>query len=115
LGAFGVPRETDVNVAGQIERGGARNYSVLRFFRELSAVPDCDYPDCSTLDSIEEPVRRDHDLTIRKLREFGHSSPGVREFFQPSQHGLGALAKAARGARVVPADVIQRLQELGSS
>ena len=114
LWTFGFPRATHVDVSGQTQKAGERNGSVLRFFRELSAMPDRDDPDCLTLDSIEEAVRCDHDLTIRKLREFGHRSPGLRGFSQPSQQDLGALTKAARRPRVVPADVIQGLQELGS-
>ena len=77
-------------------------------------MPDRDDPDCFTPDSIEEAVRCDHELTIGKLREFGQRSPGLGEFSQPSQHGLGALTKAGCCPRVILADVIQRLQELGS-
>jgi len=77
-------------------------------------VPDGDDPDDLTLDAIEETVRCDHDLTIGKLREFGHRSPGLREFPQPSQHGLGPLTKTNRCPRVIPADVIQCLQELAT-
>jgi hypothetical protein len=103
LGTCGFRRERHVDVSGQTQRGEARNDLVLRFSGELSAVPDRDDPDCLTLDSIEETVRCDHDLTTGKLREFGHRSPGLREFSQPSTRDLrrtsAGLARDGAGHR----------------
>ncbi len=75
-------------------------------------MPDCDDPDGLRFNPIEEPIRRDHNLSIRQLREFRNQPPRLRIPTQPSKHAFGPKPELARRLRVVAVNVGQGRQEL---
>ena len=54
-------------------------------------MPNRDNPDGLACDTIEETVRGDDDLPIRKIRELGKDATGFRKALEPAQHRFGPL------------------------
>jgi hypothetical protein len=72
-------------------------------------------PDGGTLDTIEEPIRADDELPVRKLRELGQAPTQIRELLERSKSLLSAEAEAFRGRAILVCDVLDGREELAAT
>jgi hypothetical protein len=75
-------------------------------------MPHGDDPDSPARDAIEEAVRCDDNLTIRKIGELGEDATRRREPLQPAQGGFRALPEPPGSGGIVTDDVRDDGKEL---
>ena len=78
-------------------------------------MPDRDNPDGLACDTVEETVRGDDDLPIRKIRELGKDATGFRKPLKPAQHRFSPLLEPPGGRGILAKNVRDDLEELASA
>src|SRR3990172_9565293 len=78
-------------------------------------MPHCDHPHVAALHSVEEAIRANDDLAVRKVGELGEMASRARKALEAAQNPLGALAKATGRFRIVPVDVEDDREKLSPS
>ena len=68
-------------------------------------MPHRDHPDSDTLHPIEEAIRPENDLPMRKLGELGKPATEMWELFKRAKPFLSPKPKALCGRRIVFCDV----------
>lgn len=77
-------------------------------------MPDRHDPDVVAADPVEEPVRADDDLSVRKLGKLGQVTARLRETLKPTKHLLRSRSEALGGRCIVLGDIADGCQELAS-
>lgn len=78
-------------------------------------MPDGDDYDGGIRDFVEEPIRRNDDLSVRTLWEFRNQTARLGELLEPSQSLLDTASKPVGRGRVVTSNVGERGAELIAS
>jgi len=78
-------------------------------------MPNANHPDHLALDSIEEPIGPQDDLTVGQTREFGYVPAGSWEPREPTKRPLDLFAKSSCRRRVLASDVLQCGEKLSVS
>jgi hypothetical protein len=64
-------------------------------------MPDPDNPNGLACDAVEEAVRADDDLPIRKIRKLRKNATGFREPLEPAQRSLSPLLEPPGASRIL--------------
>lgn len=64
-------------------------------------MPHGNHPNRLSLDSLEEAVGGDYELTVGQVGKFWDHPPGLREFLKPSHDRFGPLPKTGRYCGII--------------